>query len=58
MKTNYLPIASIIISAIVILNEISFINKTSLAWVIIALAVANALNSIHTLMNKKKSKKQ
>ncbi len=52
MYKTYLPIASIIISGIVILNEITFLDKTSLAWVIIALAIGNGLNSINQLTKK------
>ena len=53
MNKNYLPIISLVISGAVILNEIAFLSKTSLAWVIIALAVANGLNSMYQLTNTK-----
>lgn len=52
MNKPYLPIASIVISVIVILNEVTFLNKTSLAWVIIALAIGNGLNSINQIIKK------
>lgn len=52
MNKKSLPIASLVLSGIVILNEITFLDKTSLAWVIIALAIANILNSITQLTNK------
>ena len=41
--------ASLVISIIVVLIEITYISETSLAWVIIALAVAIGLQGIYLL---------
>lgn len=43
---------SLIIGAVVVINEFSYINETSLAWVLIGLAVAVILNSIALLSKK------
>jgi hypothetical protein len=53
MNKKYFPIISIVISGILILNEIAWLGKTSLAWVIIALAVANGLNSMYQILTLK-----
>ena len=53
MNHKYLPIASLIITIIVIINEIGYLGKTNLVWVIMSLAVANGLNSINQLIAKK-----
>jgi hypothetical protein len=44
--------AAIIIAIIVGVNEYGYIGETSLAWVIIGLAVATILNSIAILSKK------
>lgn len=53
---KYLPIVSLILSFFVFLNEISYVGKTSLALVIIALAIAVGLNSISILVEEFGSK--
>jgi hypothetical protein len=49
---KYLPWISLIIAAIVVINEITWIGKTDLAWIIIGLGVAVGLQSIY-LVGKK-----
>ncbi len=49
---KYLPWISLIIAAIVVINEIMWIGKTDLAWIIIGLGVAVGLQSIY-LVGKK-----
>lgn len=51
---KYLPVISVIIVAIVIINELAYIEKTSLALVIIGLAIAVGLNSVFLLNRDKK----
>lgn len=48
-----LPYISLIIAIIVIVNELAYLSTTSLAWVIIALAVGVGLNSINLLKAQK-----
>jgi hypothetical protein len=45
--------ASLIVAIIVVINEITWLGKTSLAWVIIALAVAIGLQAVYLLIKKK-----
>jgi len=52
MKT--LPVISIIIAAIVAIAELSYIGKTSLAWVILGLAVSVVLLAIYVLSGKER----
>lgn len=47
-----LPIIAIIIAGVVIINELSWLEKSSLAWVIIALSAAIILIAIYVLDNK------
>jgi hypothetical protein len=49
---KYLPWISLIIAVIVVINEITWIGKTDLAWIIIGLGVAVGLQSIY-LVGKK-----
>jgi hypothetical protein len=49
---KYLPWISLIIAVIVVINEITWIGKSDLAWIIIGLGVAVGLQSIY-LVGKK-----
>ena len=49
---KYLPWISLIIAAIVVINEIMWIGKSDLAWVLIGLGVAAGLQAIY-LVGKK-----
>ena len=44
---------ALIIAVVVIANEIAYIGDTSLAWVVIGLAVAIGALAIHVLVEKK-----
>lgn len=44
---KYLPWISLIIAAIVVINEIMWIGKSDLAWVLIGLGVAAGLQAIY-----------
>lgn len=44
---------SLIIAIIVIVNELAYLGDTSLAWVIIGLAVALGLNSLNLIKSQK-----
>jgi len=50
---KYLPWISLIIAAIVVINEIMWIGKSDLAWVLIGLGVAAGLQAIYLLAGKK-----
>lgn len=50
---KYLSWISLIIAAIVIINEATWIGRSDLAWVIIGLGVAVGLQSIYLLAEKK-----
>ena len=50
---KYLPWISLIIAAIVVVNEITWIGKTDLAWIFIGLGVAVGLQAIYLLAEKK-----
>ncbi len=45
--------ASLLIVIIIIINEIFWIGKSDLAWVIIGLAVAMGLQAVYLLVKKK-----
>ena len=49
---KYLPWISLIIAAIVVINEIMWIGKSDLAWVLTGLGVAVVLQAIY-LVGKK-----
>ena len=49
-----LPYVSLILAIIVVVNELAYVGSTSLAWVIIALAVGMGLNSIHLIKCNRK----
>lgn len=49
---KFLSWAALIIAAIVAINEYGYIGQTSLAWVVIGLAVATILNSVAILSKK------
>ena len=49
---KYLLWASLVIAVIVVGNEIAWLGRTSLAWVIIALAVAIGLQVVYLLIKK------
>jgi len=49
---KYLPWISLIIAAIVVINEIMWIGKSDLAWVLIGLGTAVGLQAIY-LVGKK-----
>lgn len=49
---KYLSWIAIVIAAIVAINELSYINSTSLAWVIIGLAVSIILVAAEQLSKK------
>jgi len=51
---KYLPIGSIIISAVIVINELGWVEKSSLAWIVIGLAVSIILVAIYQLTNKGK----
>jgi hypothetical protein len=40
---------SLIIAIVVVINEFAYIGSTSLAWVVIALALAVGLNTIYLI---------
>ncbi len=44
--------ASLIIAIVVAINELFWLGKTSLAWVIIGLAVAMGLQTVYLLTKK------
>jgi len=50
---KYLPWISLIIAAIVVINEIMWIGKSDLAWVIVGLGIAVGLQAIYILVEKK-----
>ncbi len=50
---NLLYVA-IVISAVIIINELAYLGETSLAWVIIGLAVSIILIAIYQLVEKEK----
>jgi len=49
---KYLPWISLIVGAVVMVNEFAYIGKTSLAWVLIGLAVSVVLLAIHQIKSK------
>lgn len=49
-----LPIIAIIIAVIIALNELAYLEQTSLAWVIIGICVAIGLLAFNQLQNQKK----
>ena len=50
---KYLIWVALVIVAVVIVNEIAYIGQSSLAWVVIGLAVAIGALSIYLLSEKK-----
>jgi len=50
---KYLIWLALVVAAVVIINEIAYIGETSLAWVVIGLAVAVGALSIYLLVEKK-----
>jgi len=52
---KYLSWISLIIAAIVALNEVSYIGESSLAWVLIGLSVSIALLAIEQIARKKEA---
>jgi len=50
---KYLPWISLIIAAIVVITEITWIGKSDLAWLLIGLGVALGLQAIYLLAEKK-----
>jgi len=50
---KYLLWTSLIITAIVIINEIAWIGRSDLAWIFIGLGVAVGLQAIYLLAGKK-----
>ena len=44
--------ASLAISGLVVINELSYLGETSLAWIIIGLAIAVGLQVVYLLKNK------
>ena len=48
-----LPYISLVIAIIVAVNELAYLGDTSLAWVIIGLAVGVGLNSIFLIKTQK-----
>lgn len=50
---KYLIWLALIIVVVVIFNEVAYIGTTSLAWVVIGLAVAVGALSIYLLVEKK-----
>jgi len=49
---KYLLLASLIIVIIIAINELFWLGKTSLAWVILGLAVAIGLQAVYLLSKK------
>jgi len=50
---KYLIWFAILVAVVVIVNEISYVGDTSLAWVLIGLSAAIGALSIHLLLEKK-----
>jgi len=50
---KYLSWISLIIAVIVVINEVTYIGKSSLAWVIIGLSVSIALLAIKQIVSGK-----
>jgi hypothetical protein len=50
---KYLIWLAIIIAVVVVINEIAYVGTTSLAWVVIGLAVAVGALAIYLLVEKK-----
>lgn len=50
---KYIPWASLVIGAVIILSEFSYIGKSSLAWVIIGLAASVILLAVDQIGGKK-----
>jgi hypothetical protein len=50
---KYLLWASLIIGVGVVINELAYISETSLAWVLIGLAVSVILLSVYQIVGKK-----
>jgi len=50
---KYLIWFSLIVAIVAIINEISYVGDTSLAWVVIGLAAAIGAMSIYLLVEKK-----
>lgn len=48
-----LPYISLIVAIVIIINELAYVGTTSLAWVIIGLAIAVGLNSINLIRTQK-----
>jgi len=49
---KYLPHISLIIAIIIVIDEVIWIGKSSLAWVIIGLGVAAGLQAIYLIGKK------
>lgn len=50
---KYLPWASLIIAGIVVINEIAWIGKSDLVWVLIGLGVSVILLAVYQIAGKK-----
>lgn len=50
---KYLPWASLIIAGIVVVNEITWIGKSDLAWVLIGLGVSVVLLAVYQIVSKR-----
>jgi len=49
---KYLLLASLIIVIIIAINELFWLGKTSLAWVILGLAVAMGLQAVYLIRKR------
>jgi len=57
MKPKILNIISLLISVIIIINELMWVSRSKVAIIILFLAIAVGLNSLSNLLNNIKNKK-
>ena len=52
MSRKYLLWASLVITIVVVIQELFWLGRSSLAWIVLLLAVAIGLQAIYTLIKK------
>jgi len=57
VKPKILNIISLVISLIIIINELMWVSRSKVAIIILFLAIAVGLNSLSNLLNNIKNKK-
>lgn len=52
MNRKYLLWASLVVVIVVVINELIWLGRTSLAWIILGLAIAIGLQAVYLLSRK------